>query len=394
MEKENCQGNGLSNVVHATTYRERNIINTSIAPAPSDSTIEPKQQCDISKLRNNNSRLESPLSFTYQSQPNNSNSCTIDSVQNEIASMRLIDDDYKDDGNGIASTANTDTKKLDVELYKDGGRCDSTTFSNNYTKNYYDNSKIAKNILPFSNYSSSTFSSPLYIPSGVPKHIRLLPKTQSLDLADDRTEPSISLDELMSADSTSSAAGAQHSCIGTANKTNINSSEDGQPLSIVMPPKLQSFDQNRPIYPNVPYSPYGSPYSSPRSGRRRPPLRESRRVSIEQTGSFLQLNQYKLMDQIGQGSYGLVKLAYSEEDSTHYAMKILSKRKLLRKAGLIGRGPKKGISPLDRVYREIAVLKKVNGDCARQQELSPNSFFVFPVYIEISVRSSKCCEIN
>lgn len=61
-----------------------------------------------------------------------------------------------------------------------------------------------------------------------------------------------------------------------------------------------------------------------------------------------------------QGSYGLVKLAYSEEDSTHYAMKILSKRKLLRKAGLMGRGPKKGTSPLDRVYREIAVLKKVS----------------------------------
>lgn len=43
-------------------------------------------------------------------------------------------------------------------------------------------------------------------------------------------------------------------------------------------------------------------------------------------------------------------------------MKILSKRKLLRKAGLvgIGRGPKKGTtSYLDRVYREIAVLKKV-----------------------------------
>lgn len=62
-----------------------------------------------------------------------------------------------------------------------------------------------------------------------------------------------------------------------------------------------------------------------------------------------------------QGSYGLVKLAYSEEDSTHYAMKILSKKKLLKKAGLMGRGPKKGItSPLERVYREIAVLKKVS----------------------------------
>lgn len=59
----------------------------------------------------------------------------------------------------------------------------------------------------------------------------------------------------------------------------------------------------RPIYPNVPYSPYGSPYGSPRSTRRRPPLRESRRISIEKSGSFLQLNQYKLMDQIGQVIY-------------------------------------------------------------------------------------------
>lgn len=55
----------------------------------------------------------------------------------------------------------------------------------------------------------------------------------------------------------------------------------------------------RPIYPNVPYV---NPYCSPRSNRRRPLLRESRRVSTEQSGSFLQLNQYKLMDQIGQVS--------------------------------------------------------------------------------------------
>ena len=41
-------------------------------------------------------------------------------------------------------------------------------------------------------------------------------------------------------------------------------------------------------------------------------------------------------------------------------MKILSKRRLLRQAGLMKRGPKKGTSPLDRVYREIAVLKKLD----------------------------------
>ncbi|XP_037955579.1 calcium/calmodulin-dependent protein kinase kinase 2 isoform X2 [Teleopsis dalmanni] len=41
-------------------------------------------------------------------------------------------------------------------------------------------------------------------------------------------------------------------------------------------------------------------------------------------------------------------------------MKILSKRRLLRQAGLMKRGPKKITSPLDRVYREIAVLKKLD----------------------------------
>lgn len=41
-------------------------------------------------------------------------------------------------------------------------------------------------------------------------------------------------------------------------------------------------------------------------------------------------------------------------------MKILSKKRLLRQAGLICRGPRKAISPLDRVYREIAVLKKLD----------------------------------
>ncbi|XP_017769403.1 PREDICTED: calcium/calmodulin-dependent protein kinase kinase 1 isoform X2 [Nicrophorus vespilloides] len=125
---------------------------------------------------------------------------------------------------------------------------------------------------------------------------------------------------------------------------------------------------SRPIFPNCPFSPYGSPTGSPRSNRKRQPLKESRRVSIERSGMYLQLNQYKLMDSIGQGSYGIVKLAYNEEDDTHYAMKILSKKKLLKKAGMFGRIPpvrKEGsrpqnTSPLQRVYREIAVLKKLD----------------------------------
>ncbi|GLV38399.1 uncharacterized protein CBL_13050 [Carabus blaptoides fortunei] len=119
----------------------------------------------------------------------------------------------------------------------------------------------------------------------------------------------------------------------------------------------------KPIFPSCPFSPYASPTSSPRTNRKRQPLKESRRVSIEKSGSYLQLNQYKLMDSIGQGSYGIVKLAYNEEDDTHYAMKILSKKKLLKKAGMFGRLPPRKspcTSPLQRVYREIAVLKKLD----------------------------------
>lgn len=104
---------------------------------------------------------------------------------------------------------------------------------------------------------------------------------------------------------------------------------------------------------------------SPRP-RRAP--RESRRVSLAQASGYVQLNQYRLLEPIGQGSYGIVKLAYNEEDDTHYAMKILSKRKLMRRAGLFGRAPPRrpGPSPgpppdpLQGVYREIAVLKKLD----------------------------------
>ncbi|XP_073947865.1 calcium/calmodulin-dependent protein kinase kinase 2 isoform X2 [Choristoneura fumiferana] len=106
-----------------------------------------------------------------------------------------------------------------------------------------------------------------------------------------------------------------------------------------------------------------NPAGSPRP-RRAP--RESRRVSLAQASGYVQLNQYRLLQPIGQGSYGIVKLAYSEEDDTHYAMKILSKRKLMRRAGLFGRapprrpGPGPPPDPLQRVYREIAVLKKLD----------------------------------
>lgn len=131
--------------------------------------------------------------------------------------------------------------------------------------------------------------------------------------------------------------------------------------------KQESLD--KPIYPNLPYSPYSSPCSSPRVKRK--PLKETKRVSSEQNGDFVQLNQYKLQGVVGQGSYGIVKLAYNEEDDTNYAMKILSKKKLKKKAGIFGRAAphrkgsggtklKQTENPLDKVYREIAIMKKLD----------------------------------
>ncbi|KAF4521170.1 hypothetical protein B566_EDAN011620, partial [Ephemera danica] len=107
-----------------------------------------------------------------------------------------------------------------------------------------------------------------------------------------------------------------------------------------------SLPNPRPIYPNVPFSPYGSPCAT---RRHRPPARQSTKVERGSDEALVQLNQYRLERSLGQGSYGI-------------AMKILSKKKLMKKAGIYGRmGPgRKGDSPLDRVYREIAILKKLD----------------------------------
>ncbi|XP_037672870.1 calcium/calmodulin-dependent protein kinase kinase 2 isoform X2 [Choloepus didactylus] len=116
-------------------------------------------------------------------------------------------------------------------------------------------------------------------------------------------------------------------------------------------------------------SPVGSPQSSPRLPRR--PTVESHHVSITGLQDCVQLNQYTLKDEIGKGSYGVVKLAYNENDNTYYAMKVLSKKKLIRQAGFPRRPPPRGTrlaqggciqprGPIEQVYQEIAILKKLD----------------------------------
>ncbi|KAM4702183.1 calcium/calmodulin-dependent protein kinase kinase 1 isoform 2-T3 [Discoglossus pictus] len=120
------------------------------------------------------------------------------------------------------------------------------------------------------------------------------------------------------------------------------------------------------------YGPYATgpaSHISPRIVRR--PTIESNRVSISDADDCVQLNQYKLQSEIGKGSYGVVKLAYNQSDDKYYAMKVLSKKRLLKQYGFPRRPPPRGskmgsgdqakpMAPLERVYQEIAILKKLD----------------------------------
>lgn len=50
--------------------------------------------------------------------------------------------------------------------------------------------------------------------------------------------------------------------------------------------------------------------------------KESNILSLtEGNDGYIQLNQYKLKDEIGKGSYGIVKLAYNKQDNKNYVSK-------------------------------------------------------------------------
>ncbi|XP_030599527.1 calcium/calmodulin-dependent protein kinase kinase 1-like isoform X3 [Archocentrus centrarchus] len=102
----------------------------------------------------------------------------------------------------------------------------------------------------------------------------------------------------------------------------------------------------------------------------RQPTIETKRVSITDVNDCIQLNQYKLKEEIGKGSYGVVKMAYDEDSEEYYAMKVVSKKKLMRQCGFLRRLPTSGSKsqqdpfpkaafPLESVYKEIAILKKL-----------------------------------
>uniref|UniRef100_A0A8C5RSC5 non-specific serine/threonine protein kinase n=1 Tax=Laticauda laticaudata TaxID=8630 RepID=A0A8C5RSC5_LATLA len=100
-----------------------------------------------------------------------------------------------------------------------------------------------------------------------------------------------------------------------------------------------------------PYATGPSTHISPRTGRR--PTIESHRVSISDAAVGLLF-----------GSYGVVKLAYNENDDQYYHMMsfnfITKGRPPPRGSKTTASGQMKPMAPLDRIYQEIAILKKLD----------------------------------
>lgn len=115
-----------------------------------------------------------------------------------------------------------------------------------------------------------------------------------------------------------------------------------------------------PASPEMSLPPCSRQHVSPRVMRRTKTI-DTHDIAKEEFEDHIRVNQYKVLDIIGHGSYGIVRKATIDDDEV-YAMKIVGKRRLKRKGGLFrprpGKAPPK--SPLDNITREIAILKKLH----------------------------------
>eukprot|EP00112_Aurelia_sp_Birch-Aquarium-sp1_P001376 Seg1147.2 transcript_id=Seg1147.2/GoldUCD/mRNA.D3Y31 product="Calcium/calmodulin-dependent protein kinase kinase 1" protein_id=Seg1147.2/GoldUCD/D3Y31 len=100
----------------------------------------------------------------------------------------------------------------------------------------------------------------------------------------------------------------------------------------------------------------GLPPALPRRYRRQPTIENS--VCFQEDD---QINHYQIQEEIGRGSFATVYKCRSLKNDQEYAMKVISKKRLIRKNGLMARHPRKSrANPLDVLHREIAILKKVD----------------------------------
>ena len=104
--------------------------------------------------------------------------------------------------------------------------------------------------------------------------------------------------------STGSSGGPGHNDTTSEHSSSVGSNNN---VHLKHPPRIgysasadravTGIKDKRPIFPSLPYSPYGSPHGSPRLLRQ--PTKETRRLSIGDAEGYVVLNQYKLKDEIG-----------------------------------------------------------------------------------------------
>ncbi|XP_055336131.1 calcium/calmodulin-dependent protein kinase kinase 1-like isoform X2 [Paramacrobiotus metropolitanus] len=89
-----------------------------------------------------------------------------------------------------------------------------------------------------------------------------------------------------------------------------------------------------------------------------PLLRTNLSTSLSVTSEgFIQMNDYKIsFDSMGGGRLSEVRVAFNEKDGQHYAVKILSRRKMQCYNKLL----RSSRNPLAETYREIDVLRKLD----------------------------------
>ncbi|KFD57743.1 hypothetical protein M513_01413 [Trichuris suis] len=79
------------------------------------------------------------------------------------------------------------------------------------------------------------------------------------------------------------------------------------------------------------------------------------------------IREYEIMGDIGRGNYGSVKLVRHTKSKEYFAMKIVDKRRILKKFGILrctpsrhGERRKTFVNPLARIYDEVAIQKKLD----------------------------------
>ncbi|KAL7624542.1 hypothetical protein AAE478_006109 [Parahypoxylon ruwenzoriense] len=117
-------------------------------------------------------------------------------------------------------------------------------------------------------------------------------------------------------------------------------------------PRSNAFITHSASDASTPAGPSGSPYLHPLQNHR---VRETHKALVDMdmmTGRKI-INQYEVIEELGRGVHGKVKLARNLETGDNVAIKIIPRFSKKRRLGKVT------ASPQDKTKREIAILKKI-----------------------------------